>query len=83
MIHRMPDISDYVTIHFYETVKYHNVDSFPANTEHFWKCLGPSKNVGSALCYQILKENGEIIDRSTVRKLTLEEREVPLEKGKL
>ena len=35
--HRKPDISDYVTFHFYETVKYHDVDFFPANTEHFGK----------------------------------------------
>ena len=83
VFHRKPDISDYVHFHFYETVKFYESDSYPADMECFGKWLGPSKNVGSALCYQILKENGEIVDPSTVRKLTLEEKEVSLEKEKL
>ena len=83
MKHQRPDISDYTTFHFFETIKYFEPGPFPANVEHFGKWLGPSRNVGSALCYQILKANGEIIDRSTVRKLTLEEREIPTEKEKL
>ena len=45
--------------------------------------MGPSRNVGSALCYQILKANGEVINQSTVCKLTLEEQEIPGEKEKL
>ena len=45
--------------------------------------MGPSRKVGSALCYQILKANREVIDQSTVWKLTLEERKVPEEKEKL
>jgi hypothetical protein len=35
--------------------------------------LGPADNIGQAMCYWILKQNGKIVARSTIRPLTKEE----------
>ena len=35
--------------------------------------LGPAVDVGSALKYKILKSNGQVVPRSTIRHLTLDE----------
>ena len=35
--------------------------------------LGPAVDVGSALTYKILKSNGQVVPRSTIRHLTLDE----------
>mmetsp|Transcript_62172 Transcript_62172/g.183825 ORF Transcript_62172/g.183825 Transcript_62172/m.183825 type:complete len:289 (-) Transcript_62172:1229-2095(-) len=77
LLHLQPDISDYLDFHFYETIKYYDPDTYPANLEHFGKWLGPVKDVGSALCYRISSSRTE-------RRLTaLRYGHSPLRKGKL
>ena len=55
MLKSRPDILDYLDFHFYDIIKYYESDTYPSNTGNFVKWLGPSKYVGSDLCYKILK----------------------------
>jgi len=41
--------------------------------EQLGKWLGVCKNVGAAMTYWILKDNGQVVARSTVRKLNKDE----------
>ena len=78
-----PYISDFMDFHFYENIKFYRAASYPTNVESFGKWLGPSNNMGSIICYVILKENGETTNCSTVRCLTVEESTLQTEKQKL
>ena len=40
---------------------------------HVVRWLGPAVDVGSALTYKILKSNGQVVPRSTIRHLTHDE----------
>ena len=75
-----PYISDFMDFHFYENIKFYRAASYPTNVESFGKWLGPSNNMGSIICYVILKENGETTNCSTVRCLTVEESTLQTEK---
>ena len=75
-----PYISDFMDFHFYENVKFYRAAYYPTNVESFGKWLGPSNNMGSIICYVILKENGETTNCSTVRCLTVEESTLQTEK---
>lgn len=67
-----PDISD--LMHFaYDWVKYYDPVAFPSKREFLGRWLGPTDHVGQALCYYILKENGQIIARPSVRSLAPKE----------
>eukprot|EP00590_Aulacoseira_subarctica_P011644 CAMPEP_0172424146 /NCGR_PEP_ID=MMETSP1064-20121228/21716_1 /TAXON_ID=202472 /ORGANISM="Aulacoseira subarctica , Strain CCAP 1002/5" /LENGTH=1711 /DNA_ID=CAMNT_0013165931 /DNA_START=811 /DNA_END=5943 /DNA_ORIENTATION=- len=68
-----PDISEFLDFEFYQWVKYFEPVAFPASREYLGRWLGKAHGIGQALCYYILKENGQIIARSTVRKLTEDE----------
>ena len=68
-----PDISELIESTFYDWIKYYEPTSFPSKREFLGRWLGPAEHVGQALCYYILKPNGQIIARSTVRQLTDEE----------
>ena len=65
-----PDISDYLNFEFYQWVKVYDPVAFPSTREYLGRWLGPAHNVGQALCYYVLKENGQVIARTTVRELT-------------
>ena len=65
-----PDISEYLNFEFYQWVKVYDPASFPTNREYLGRWLGPAHNIGQALCYYILKENGQVIARTSVRGLT-------------
>mmetsp|Transcript_5420 Transcript_5420/g.7995 ORF Transcript_5420/g.7995 Transcript_5420/m.7995 type:complete len:667 (+) Transcript_5420:1119-3119(+) len=65
-----PDISEYLNFEFYEWVKVYDPVSFPHHREHLGRWLGPAHDVGQALCYYVLKENGQVIARTSVRNLT-------------
>ena len=52
--------------------------TFPDLKFELGRWLGPARDVGSALTYHILKPNGEVIPRSTVRHLTEEEMTDPV-----
>ena len=47
--------------------------TFPETTFHVGRWLGPAVDVGSVLTYKILKSNGQVVPRSTIRNLTLDE----------
>jgi len=64
------DISDYLNFEFYQWVKVYDPVAFPGTREYLGRWLGPAHNVGQALCYYVLKENGQVIARTTVRELT-------------
>mmetsp|Transcript_18822 Transcript_18822/g.26691 ORF Transcript_18822/g.26691 Transcript_18822/m.26691 type:complete len:331 (+) Transcript_18822:1723-2715(+) len=68
-----PDISEIMDFAFYDWVKYYDPVGFPSKREFLGRWLGPATHVGQALCYYIIKQNGQIISRSTVRPLTEDE----------
>ena len=47
--------------------------TFPETKFHMGRWPGPAVDVGSSLTYKILKRNGQVVPRSTIRHLTLEE----------
>ena len=47
--------------------------TFPDIKFHVGRRLGPAVDVGSALTYKIFKNNGQVVPRSTIRNLTLDE----------
>ena len=51
--------------------------TFPETKFHVVRWLGPAVDVGSALTYKILKKNGQVVLRVTIRHLTLEELKNP------
>jgi hypothetical protein len=69
------DISPFCKFGFWDWVEFriHGV-AFPDNAMVLGKYLGPSIDVGPAMTSRIMKANGELEDRSTVRALTSEER---------
>ena len=68
-----PDISELMEFTLYDWVKYYDPVAFPNKREFLGRWLGPADHVGQALCYHLLKDNGQIIARSSVRALTPEE----------
>ena len=68
------DISDICEFEFYDWVMFNNSQAtFPETKFHVGYWLGPAVDIGSALTYKILKSNGQVVPRSTIRHLTLEE----------
>ena len=53
-----------------ETVHYWNEGKlFPEDRQEIGRWLGPAHDVGQALCYWILKDNGQIVARMTVKPI--------------
>jgi hypothetical protein len=77
MTGQTPDISEIMHFGFYDWVKYYDPAAFPSKREFLGRWLGPAPHVGQALCYYILKENGQVIARSTVRLITTDELSSP------
>ena len=68
------DISDICEFEFYELVMFNDSQAtFPETKFHVGRWLGPVVDVGSALTYKILKSNGKVFLRSTIRHLTHDE----------
>ena len=68
------DISDICEFDFYEWVMFNESQAtFPATKFQVERWLGPALDVGSALTYKILKSNGQVVPRSTIIHLTLDE----------
>ena len=68
------DISNIYEYDWYEWVMFlDNVTSYPEDRRTLGRYLGPAIDVGSSLCYKILKADGNISCRTTVRSLTLKE----------
>ncbi len=66
------DISHLCQFGWYEWVYYQDQSaSFPFPKECLGQCLGPAKNEGNAMAQWILNENGRVVVRRSVRRLTL------------
>jgi hypothetical protein len=82
------DISHICQYAWYKWVYYRDAKtSFPYQKERLGRCLGPAKNEGNAMAQWILKENGKVMPRRTLRRLTPAElspsNEVEMEKRSL
>ena len=67
-----PDCSHLLYFDFYEPVWYWDNPKakFPIQKRKLGRWLGVARNVGQALCYYILVNNGEVITRSTVKSVS-------------
>ena len=65
------DISNIYQFVWYEWVYYREVSAkYPYQQECLGRCLGPAKNEGNEMAQWILKFNGKIVPRRSVRRLT-------------
>ena len=77
------DISELVEFGWYQWVYYRDATtSYPLPDEELGRYLGPSENVGSKMSMWILKGNGEVVSRTTLRPLNDGERSRETEKIK-
>ena len=78
------DISDISKFGFFQWVMYFN-KSTPSPKERWLlgRCLGPTKNVGNAMCQWILQSNGTVVARRTVRHLNAVEKGCPVIKREM
>ncbi len=67
-----PDISEYIEFEFHDWVKYWDPRAKMPG-EQLGKWLGVCKNVGAAMTYSILKDNGQVVARSALRNLHKDE----------
>ena len=68
------DISQFCEFGWYEWVFFRDTAvSYPDDREVLGRYLGPSIDVGPAMTAKILKENGQVVHRSTYRPLTQDE----------
>jgi hypothetical protein len=70
---KTPDISALIEFDHYSYVKVRLPSGFPNNDWILARWLGPADGIGQGLTYYVIKENGQIIARSTVRPLLPEE----------
>jgi hypothetical protein len=68
-----PDNSEYTNFDFYGWVKYKDPNNGLSDDVILWGWLGVAHSVGQAMTYWVLKSNGYLIARSTVRPITAEE----------
>ena len=67
-----PDISEWMDYGFYDWVYFWDVPGDSENPK-IGKWVGVSHRIGNALCYYILKDNGQVISRSTVQPIRRED----------
>jgi hypothetical protein len=68
------DISEYLHFDWYQPVYHYDEKKvFPEEREELGRWLGPAHDVGQALCYWILKGNGQVVARTTVKTITAED----------
>ena len=76
------DISQFCEFEWYEWVYFRDAAvSFPEDKLVLGRYLGPSIDIGPALTAKILKQNGQVVHRSTYRGLTPEELASPTEQA--
>jgi hypothetical protein len=68
-----PDISEYMDFDFYQFIKYRDANADRDDPVKLGRWLGIAHEVGTPMTYWVLKVNGQIICRSTVRPLLSEE----------
>lgn len=73
-----PDISEYIDMSFYDWVKFTDTDRLQLSSLGRW--LGVSHTIGGAMTYFILKQNGHVVSRSTVQRVTNLELETTTQK---
>ena len=78
------DISVLGDFTFYEVVYYfdHKV-AYPLAKERMGRYLGPSTGVGNEMCSWVLKTNGKVVARRTIRPLNTVEKTSEVEKEKI
>jgi hypothetical protein len=77
------DISPWAAFAWYEWVYFHDsAVRFPNDSEILGRDLGPAIDVGPAMTRKLLKQNGQVVYRSTVRALTPDEIHSETEKQK-
>ena len=70
------DISPFIEHEWYNFVKwFDHGSSFPEPKEVHGRWLGPSMDIGTAMCSKIIKSNVQIINLSSYRGITEEERQ--------
>ena len=52
---------------------YEPTETYPSDRMSIGRCLGPALDVGTAMTHKILKSNGQVLPRNTVRAWTLDE----------
>ena len=65
---KTPDISEYLDFGFYDKVWYKDNAGLGETMPRRW--LGVSHRTGRLMCYHILNQNGKVISRSTVQRVT-------------
>ena len=71
---KMGDISNLCSFAWYEWVYFRQGKSpFPLMKEELGRCLGPTKNEGNEMAQWVLQQNGKIVPRRTLRRLTADE----------
>lgn len=81
--HREPDISNICQFGFYDWCYYREQTAkFPFPNKVLGRVLGPSDDFGNEMAQWILRVDGRIISRQTVRPLTEEEINSPMEKAR-
>jgi hypothetical protein len=68
-----PDISALIEFDYYSYIKVRLPTGFPNDDWVLARWLGPAEGVGQGLTYYVIKDNGQVIARSTVRPLLPEE----------
>ena len=70
----MGDISNLCQFGWYEWVYFReHKEQFPGQKNELGRCLGPTKNEGNEMCQWILRQNGQVVPRRTLRRLKPEE----------
>jgi hypothetical protein len=64
-----PDISEYIDFDFYDWVWYWDTPD-KENSPKIGQWLGPSHQIGAAMCYYILVSNGEVISQMSVQHVS-------------
>jgi len=68
-----PDISEYVEFIWYDPVFYYDDTPFPQGKHILAQWLSVAHQVGQAMCYWLLTQTGQVIARTSVQNLTLDE----------
>ena len=63
-----PDISEYLDFGFYDRVWYK--DNAGLGPQHPGRWLGVADYQGNLMCYHIINQNGKVISRSSVQRVT-------------
>jgi hypothetical protein len=72
------DISPLVEYAWYAWVKFRDTgQGFPDSKEWFGRDIGPAIDIGPSISRKVLKINGEVMFRVSVRGLTLDEMQIP------